>query len=98
MAAAHVWWVAAFRSRSPLSLDPRNLFAWRSFFCLAYLLLAKPNAALATDMTWSGTTSTTWATNTNWSGGAPGAGDNAVFNSTFSNQPNMTNNQSAGGI
>src|SRR4051812_33192613 len=53
--------------------------------------------AMATDKSWTGGTSTQWSTNGNWTGNAPAAGDNAVFNSTFTNQPNLTGNASAGG-
>jgi autotransporter-associated beta strand protein len=50
------------------------------------------------DKTWTGSSSTAWSTNGNWTGNAPGAGDNAVFNSTFSNQPAVSGNTNAGGI
>jgi autotransporter-associated beta strand protein len=56
--------------------------------------------ASAADRSWSGTKSTDWNNNSNWSkGGAPGATDNAVFNSTFSNQPStMATATTVGGI
>lgn len=54
---------------------------------------------LATDRVWTGGTSTDWATNGNWQGGTqPGSTDNAVFNSTFSNQPNLAVNKTIGGV
>ncbi|HZE57634.1 MAG TPA: autotransporter-associated beta strand repeat-containing protein [Chthoniobacterales bacterium] len=53
---------------------------------------------MATDKTWSGGTSV-WATGTNWSGGiAPGNTDNAVFSSTFSNQPTLGATATVGGL
>jgi fibronectin-binding autotransporter adhesin len=64
---------------------------------LCYLLLSQL-PILAADVTWTGTNNTTWSQNPNWTGGAPGAGDNAVFNSTFTNQPNLDKNQTFGGI
>ena len=40
---------------------------------------------------WTGAVSTVWNNSPNWSpGGAPGAGDTAVFNGAFTNQPNLT--------
>src|SRR4029077_2743793 len=48
---------------------------------------------------WTGTTSTTWATNTNWSpNGPPGAADTAAFNSAFSNQPNLLADATVGSL
>src|SRR5437899_2712350 len=63
-----------------------------------FILFFAPQAVFAADRVWTGTTNTTWGTNSNWTGGAPAAGDNAVFNSAFSNQPNLAGNASAGGI
>ena len=40
---------------------------------------------------WTGATNTTWSTSTNWSpAGPPGAGDTAIFNRAFTNQPIIT--------
>ena len=51
------------------------------------------------DRSWSGASNTTWNTGANWVGGnAPSAGDNALFDATFGNQPNLTGNTSVGGI
>ena len=63
-----------------------------------FILFFAPQAVFAADRVWTGTTNTTWGTNSNWTGGAPAAGDNAEFNSAFSNQPNLAGNASAGGI
>ena len=63
----------------------------------ASLCLSSP-LAFAVDKPWTGTTNTTWSTATNWTGGAPVAADNAVFGSTFTNQPNLTAIATAGGI
>lgn len=62
------------------------------------ILFFVPRPGFATDKPWTGSTSTQWSTNGNWTGNAPSAGDNAVFNSTFTNQPNVTGSTSIGGI
>ena len=63
------------------------------------LMLISPRLALATDISWTGTTDTTWGTATNWLGGSkPGGTDNALFDRTFTNQPNVTSNQTVGGL
>jgi autotransporter-associated beta strand protein len=64
---------------------------------LTFLFLA-PQLVLATDREWTGTTNTTWSTSTNWSGGVPGNTDNAKFDLSFSNQPNLTANATVGGL
>lgn len=58
---------------------------------LAGILLLAPKAG-ATDRTWSGTTSTTWSTASNWGGTVPTSSDNAVFTGTFTSgrQPTLT--------
>ena len=80
---------------------PRELhhFGWwrPSIFAIAVLLLF-PKITVAVDKTWNGSQNTLWGNNNNWAGNAPSAGDNAVFNSTFSNQPNVSTNASVGGI
>jgi fibronectin-binding autotransporter adhesin len=51
------------------------------------------------DRSWTGGFSTTWGNGLNWSGGVvPGAGDNAVFNGTFTfgRQPNLTASATVG--
>jgi len=65
---------------------------------LLALLLFAPQLGFAVDKIWTGAVSTDWSTNGNWTGNAPSAGDNAVFDSTFSNQPNVAGNNSVGGI
>jgi hypothetical protein len=46
---------------------------------------------------WTGATSVTWATSTNWSpAGPPGTADTAVFNGAFSNQPNVATSTTVG--
>jgi len=47
---------------------------------------------------WSGATSTTWNTAANWAGGVPSTTVGALFNSTFTNQPNLTADQTMQGI
>lgn len=66
---------------------------------IAVCLIFTATLAQATDTNWTGTTNATWGTGSNWiTGGKPGTNDNAVFNGTFSNQPNLTSNQNIGGI
>ncbi len=64
---------------------------------LALLLLAVTSAS-ATDKIWTGATNAVWGTGSNWTGSNPTSGDNAVFNSTFANQPNLGAAATAGGI
>ncbi|MEX0642995.1 MAG: autotransporter-associated beta strand repeat-containing protein [Pirellulales bacterium] len=45
--------------------------------------------ANATDIPWTGANGTTWGDEFNWTGGVPGATDNAVFSGTFANQPTL---------
>src|SRR5689334_7737077 len=77
--------------RSPRWAQGAQLLLWAA-------LLLRAEVAQATDKPWTGATDTTWATNGNWTGNKPAAGDNAVFNSSFSNQPNVGANASAGGL
>src|SRR5687768_132773 len=64
----------------------------------ALILLVAPQQLFATDRAWNGG-STVWGTAANWSGGlVPGATDNAVFNSTFLNQPTLGSNATVGGL
>jgi fibronectin-binding autotransporter adhesin len=61
--------------------------------------LFTPPLAFGTDRHWTGATNNTWGTNTNWDTGPPGGtSDNAVFNSTFTNQPNLAATATAGGL
>ncbi len=49
--------------------------------------------------TWTGTTSTAWATTSNWNTGiVPGASDNIIIPSGTTNAPTITNAQSLAGI
>ena len=52
----------------------------------------------AADRQWNGSTGTTWTAPGNWTGGAPGINDNAVFNSSFTNQPSVSGTNALGGI
>ena len=76
----------------------------QSYSCLAALVLllglVAPGAH-ATDTTtsaWSGTSSTTWSDTGNWGGGVPSSTVSALFNSTFTRQPNLTAGATAQGI
>jgi fibronectin-binding autotransporter adhesin len=64
----------------------------------ALILVLTPQYLFATDRAWNGG-STVWGTTTNWGGGfVPVAGDNAVFNSTFTNQPTLGAIATVGGL
>ncbi|MFL6596119.1 MAG: autotransporter-associated beta strand repeat-containing protein, partial [Chthoniobacterales bacterium] len=65
--------------------------------CLAVGLILTSRVQ-ATDRRWSGAVSTDFSANGNWSGAAPGANDNGVFNGAFTNQPNVSVNSSIGGL
>src|SRR5438552_18757424 len=63
-----------------------------------FILFFAPQAVFAADRIWTGTTNTTWGTNSDWTGGEPSAGDNDEFNSAFSNKLNLAGNAIDGGI
>jgi len=48
--------------------------------------------------TWIGSTSTDWNTASNWTGGMPGSGDQAVFNSNYVNLPTVSTPATVGSI
>jgi len=48
--------------------------------------------------TWLGGISTDWNTAGNWSGGIPGAGDQAVFNANYTNLPTISTSTSVGSL
>ncbi len=52
----------------------------------------------AADRYWTGALSNSWNTNGNWIGNSPSAGDTAVFDRAFANQPDVSGNISAGAI
>ncbi len=65
---------------------------------IALMLLLAPKAS-ASDIEWKGTTNTVWATGTNWTGSSkPGTADSALFDTSFSNQPNLTGSEALGGL
>jgi fibronectin-binding autotransporter adhesin len=80
--------------------DGRSCLRYRLLSASALLILsfaARP--VFATDRHWTGATSTTWSTSTNWDTTPPGGtSDNAVFNNTFTNQPNLGATATAGGL
>ncbi|MEY2536981.1 MAG: fibronectin-binding autotransporter adhesin [Verrucomicrobiota bacterium] len=66
---------------------------------IALLCAVWVGQAYAADRFWNGSVSNAWQTNGNWSSSPrPGLGDNAIFNSTFTNQPDIGAGQSVGGI
>ncbi len=99
--------MSRLKSCSPAS-GYRNWFARKRlaplfFFAavLASVVLALPRPAWSADTTesiWSGTTSTNWATSTNWGNGVPSTTVSAEFNSAFTNQPTLTGTSTSEGI
>jgi autotransporter-associated beta strand protein len=66
---------------------------------MALATLLTSQSAFATDKSWTGASSTVWATSSNWSPGAvPGAVDNALFSAAFTNQPRLTASANVGGL
>jgi hypothetical protein len=64
---------------------------------LAMLLISQ--SAFATDKSWTGASSTVWATSSNWSpSGVPTSTDNALFSAAFTNQPSLTASATVGGL
>ena len=61
------------------------------------LLAAWPQASAQTTSAWNGGT-TDWGTAGNWGSGLTSNTTSALFNSTFSNQPTLTSNQTAQGL
>ncbi len=60
-------------------------------FVLGFLLCPTPTV-YAQNLTWTGTSNSTWNTTTNWSpNGTPANGGNFTFNSTITNQPSNNN-------
>jgi autotransporter-associated beta strand protein len=79
------------------------LFSWAGKYLLQigsfYLLLCGTVWADTTESTWSGSSSTDWNTTANWNNGLTSSTTSAVFNGTFTNQPNLgSNNITAQGI
>jgi len=54
--------------------------------------------AWSADRYWVGASDTQFSNNLNWSGNHPASGDNAVFNQSFTFQPNLTGATTIGGI
>ena len=70
-----------------------------SLLLLAVCLIFGPAGAQAANVTWSGTTNSTWSTGTNWTGGTPGAADTAEFTAgTPTNQPTVTASTAVTGL
>ncbi|HZR78574.1 MAG TPA: autotransporter-associated beta strand repeat-containing protein, partial [Chthoniobacterales bacterium] len=68
------------------------------WLAVAAIVLLSSEVTVAVDTYWTGNTDATWSNNSNWSNSHPGPGDNAIFNSTFSNQPTLTGSPSVGGL
>src|SRR2546430_2039163 len=66
---------------------------------LLLVFLASAQLVFAADVSWNGSSGTTWSTKQNWStNNVPVSTDNAKFDSTFSNQPNLSGTATVGGI
>jgi hypothetical protein len=73
------------------------------FLLILTALFATPFVSAQTGITWNGTTSTTWSTNSNWEGGTAPASitttNYAIFSgSPTANQPNLTGARSIAGL
>lgn len=75
-------------------------FVWQLLLLLLPIsFFLSPRLVLGgVDRHWNGNSNTTWSTAGNWDTGVPGNTDNAVFNGSFSNQPNLTANATTGGL
>jgi autotransporter-associated beta strand protein len=66
---------------------------------MAVAMLLISQSAFATDRSWTGASSTVWATSSNWNPSAvPVAADNALFGASFTNQPRLTASAFVGGL
>jgi autotransporter-associated beta strand protein len=66
---------------------------------MALATLLTSQSAFATDKSWTGASSTVWATGSNWNPSAvPAAVDNALFSAAFTNQPRLTASAFVGGL
>ena len=66
---------------------------------MALATLLASQSAFATDKSWTGASSTVWATGSNWNPSAvPVATDNALFSASFTNQPRLTASANVGGL
>ncbi len=66
---------------------------------MAVAMLLISQSAFATDTSWTGASSTVWATSSNWSpSGVPTSTDNALFSAAFTNQPSLTASAIVGGL
>jgi len=66
---------------------------------MALATLLTSQSAVATDKSWTGASSTIWATSSNWNPGAvPVAADNALFSASFTSQPRLTASTTVGGL
>src|SRR6266576_4836358 len=76
----------------------RSVFAITiQIMAVAMLLISQ--SAFATDRSWTGASSTVWATSSNWSPSTvPLAADNALFSASFTNQPRLTAFAFVGGL
>ncbi|HSS97234.1 MAG TPA: hypothetical protein VLK33_09395, partial [Terriglobales bacterium] len=65
------------------------IFAGHVWRLCALSLAFASHTIFATDRHWTGAPNPTWGTSINWDIAVPGSTDNAVFDGTFSNQPNV---------
>jgi fibronectin-binding autotransporter adhesin len=93
------------KRRRPFSRRSAIIFlfgrVWLGWLLVTFWLIT-PSPIFGADEEWTGSTSSTWKTSTNWFGGAvPGKPDNAKFDSRFGisgNQPDLTGNAMVGGL
>ncbi len=66
---------------------------------MALATLLTSQSAVTADKSWTGASSTVWATGSNWNPSAvPVAVDNALFSASFTNQPRLTASANVGGL
>src|SRR5204863_2575325 len=66
---------------------------------MALATLLTSQSAFAADKSWTGASSTVWATSSNWNPSTvPLAADNALFSASFTNQPRLTASAFVGGL
>ena len=87
------------KRRQPHSLPFRFLLVLAGASLLLTALAPRANAEVDADVSWTGAVDTTWNNAGNWTaGGPPLSIDTAVFNSAFTNQPNVTISRLVGSL
>src|SRR5438874_1246313 len=81
------------------SRRPRRSACVIAIQTMALATLLTSQSAVTTDESWTGASSTVWATSSNWNPSTvPLAADNALFSASFTNQPRLTASAFVGGL